>query len=399
MNSIRLIFQFMIVVAVAADSHADFLAGPVMNPTSHPVAGAAHRSPSIWRQGVGAFGESIVDGQLRMRGFTEVVEVKNPVGHGIDRVAVKRSTAGEITDVRFVEVKTHRAAGPARLGRTVYGEQLSPKWLAEKLRQMRQSGNAETRSLARDIGRFRRQSGRPIISFGEVHDINLRSGMYVVRNQQGALIMQSETDRLLRDIQRHQRMPPVYADWATRHLAQWDQIKQTSMSKWLGRDAARTRSVVAASRVKPTRTAQARVPLRRFAGPLSLAIAVAVDLNEWRDLERSYSEGRITHRDRFVDRAGIGGGAAGAFAGGAIGVLPGAKVGASIGALGGPLAWVTVPVGGVIGGIVGGAVGGMTGYLGGRAAATWAADAWYERIDQRINDHVDQWMLVTSSPP
>ena len=84
----------------------------------------------------------------RLRGFNEIHEIKNGSNNGIDRIAVKRGPSGQLLDIKFVEVKTTRSASP-RLNKTRYGgTQMSRKWLAANLKEMRTSGDPALKKLA-----------------------------------------------------------------------------------------------------------------------------------------------------------------------------------------------------------------------------------------------------------
>src|SRR5947209_20509133 len=106
----------LFVVAQGATVSAQGVMAPVASPVDHPLV-AAHpvRTAGVWRQGVGHFGESLASGSLRLRGH-EVIDMKLPGNRGIDLVAVKRTAAGTVTDIRLIEVKTHYGSSKPQLG-------------------------------------------------------------------------------------------------------------------------------------------------------------------------------------------------------------------------------------------------------------------------------------------
>lgn len=130
--------------------------------------------------------------------------------------------------------------------------------------------------------------------------------------------------------------------------------------------------------------------LTRSAGPVGLAVVVAMDANEIYGHFHDYQLGKLSQQQLIIALARSGGGIAGAWAGAA----GGAWVGAQIGLLGGPWAWVTVPVGGFIGG----AVGGVAGYYGGSYVGEFTAQAWYGSLDKNVRERVSGWITDTANP-
>ncbi len=124
----------LLVIVHGAPVKAQGIVAPVTSPVDHPLV-AAHpvRTAGVWRQGVGRFGESLAGGSLRLRGY-EVIDMKLPGNQGIDLVAVKRSAAGSVADLRLIEVKTHYGSSKPHLGQTRVGTQMSREWLADRLR-------------------------------------------------------------------------------------------------------------------------------------------------------------------------------------------------------------------------------------------------------------------------
>jgi hypothetical protein len=362
-------------------------------PVNHPlVAGNSIRSASLWRKSVEGFGESLVRGVLTLRGY-EVADSKIGGNRGIDLVAIKRDIAGVPADIRLIEVKTHYGIDAPHLGQTRHGVQTSRAWFADRLRQLRSRGD-DGRALALEISHFRKSMGVPIEQLGEVHDVNLRSMKYSIRNpvtlvgRAGPLPISellSETATRVHPARR----------WALAHLAAADQIREARMGAWL----LETSSERAMKRVTSSQlgAVERELALRgagrvlvRNAGRIALVIAVGLDAYELYGHLQDYRSGRISRQDFIVVIARSGGGIAGAWAG----ATGGAWAGAWVGALGGPFAWVTVPVGG----FVGGTVGGVAGYLAGRYAGDLAAQAWYRSLDQKIKTRVDKWLISTTTP-
>jgi hypothetical protein len=343
---------------------------------------------------MGRFGESLARESLRLRGY-EVVDTKLPGNRGIDLMGVKRTPAGTISDMKLAEVKAHYGSSKPRLGQTRVGRQMSRQWLADRLRALRASG-AQGRRLALDISRFRRAKGIPLERLGEIHDFNFRTGKYTIRDpvSMAERAGPMSIKRLLKDISTHSTQP-ASKSWAMRHLSRFDQIRQARMGSWL----AASSSTRALNRVSSTRVALllekealrgTRRALARAAGPVGLALAVAMDANEIYGHVRDYRLGKLSRREFIIALARSGGGIGGAWAGAA----GGGWAGAQIGALGGPWAWVTVPGGAAIGMMVGGYVG----YLGGSYVGEFTAQAWYGSLDRDVRERVSKWFKETSSP-
>lgn len=375
--------------------HAQGVLAPVANPVDHPLV-ATHpvRTAGVWRQGLGRFGESLAGGSLRLRGY-EVADMKLPGNQGIDLVAVKRTAAGSVADVRLIEVKTHYGTSKPRLGQTRVGTQMSRQWLADRLRALRASG-AQGRRLALEISRFRRAEGIPLVRLGEVHDVNLRTGKYTIRNpvSMAERAGPMSIERLLTRVSSHTTQP-VSQTWAMRHLSQLDQLRQARMGNWLSASSsARAFDRISSTQIVLLEEKQAlrgaRRGLIRAAGRVAIVVAVAMDAYEIYGHVRDYRLGKLSQQELIIALARSGGGIAGAW-GGAVG---GAWVGMQIGALGGPWAWVTVPVGVVIGS----GVGGVVGYLGGSYAGEFTAHAWYGTLDRTVRERVSAWLKEATNP-
>lgn len=377
-------FGILLVIAAPAAAQTQ-LAAIIPSPVEHPVSTPTEqRTPYAWRKGVGAWGESFVDETLRMRGYDEVLEIKCPGDQGIDRLALKYGRGGRLIDVKIVEVKTHRGTR-ARLSSTRRGQQLSRPWLAQKFTVMRRSGDPRLRQMAREISRFRRERGLAIESLGELHDVNTRTGYYVRRDPlSGRQLSSDSIDRFLRRIQRG-RDSIASKQWATRSLANWDQIRSLSEGLWTGRQGtARAQllddavGISSAQALRPATGISLR-RIARIAGPLGAAAAAAMDAHQVYSQISAYRRGEISRRAAVVVIARSTSGIAGAAAG--------STAGAAIGMAGGPVAWATVPVGA--------AVGGIGGYFAASAVAGVIADRWYGSIDEKVKQATDAWLINT----
>ena len=372
-----------------------FKSGPLVDhPVSHP---AATRYSGKWRTSVGAWGESFADQTLRLRGFKEIHEIKHGANNGIDRIAVMREPSGKIKDVRFVEVKTSRSSKP-NLRETQYGgKQMSRRWLAANLRIMRNSGDPAAQKLALEVSRFRKTAARPIESMGEVMHVNTKTGKLTGYAVDGRTIRYGQSiERLLENIQARAGSKSA-RDWATRTLAQLDQIKVSSMSDYLGKTPKQqsTRSLVSNSRqnvraasvarsavLRQSRSEALSVIVRRSAGRIALFVGVAFDAKELFDTEFAYRRGAISLRQRNIQLASSAGGMSGAFAGGATGAAIGAAIGVEF-----------FGIGALPGSIIGGFIGGLGGYYGGSAVGAYGATAWYNSIDASVRDKFEvSWL-------
>lgn len=366
---------------------------PVRAAVDHPlVLTLPVRTQALWRKGVEGFGESFVSQSLKLRGY-EVHDSKIAGDRGIDLIAMKRNTAGKVTDVRLIEVKTHYGERSPRLGETKHGLQTSRTWFANRLEKLRLRG-ADGRSLALEISRFRKSGGVPIDQIGEVHDVNLRQMKYTIRNpvtlgeRAGPLSISRELNEIAARI-------PECRPWALQHLAQSDQIGQARMSAWLtGDPASRAFDEVTVTRLISIEDKQAlRGAGKAFAhaaGRLALVVAIAMDVHEIYGHIWHYDSGSISRAEFVVALSRSGGGIVGSWAG----ATGGAVAGAWVGAFGGPLAWATVPVCGLIGAVTGGVVG----YVGGSYIGDAAAKAWYRSLDHTIKKRIDQWLKLAPTP-
>lgn len=382
----RRVFFLCAAFALVPANAVGQIAAVIASPVDHPVSiRPATLTPHLWKNTSGAWGETLIDQTYKLRGYDEVLEIKSPGGQGIDRLALKYDSAGNLVDVRFGEAKTH-FGGKAKLSNTKLGLQLSRKWLADKITAMRNSADPRTRTLALDISRFRKERGVPIESLGEFHDVGTRSGRYIRRNPiSGAELSNDSIEHLLKRLE-SRASTRTHESWVTRSLAQWDQIQQTGMTSAFGRQKSARLGILQRSSTtglaRATRTTASRSlrRLARAAGPIGVAVALAIDAHEIYSHVAAYQRGEINRRDMVIALSKSGGGIVGAGAG--------AATGAWIGTFGGPLIWMTVPAGATIGGIVG--------YFAGSTATGAVAQAWYSSIDEEVKNKVDVWIVATS---
>jgi hypothetical protein len=368
------------------------------HPVTHPVE---TRTAAKWRNGVGGWGENLADKTLRMRGFNEIREIKHGSNNGVDRIAVKRGPDGAIRDVRFVEVKTTRSSKP-KLGKTQYGgKQMSPLWLSKNFRLMRKSPDPEVKKLALEISRYRKAKALPISSMGEVMHVNARTGVLTGYASDGRTVKYSQSiERLLKNIQSRAGSASS-RNWASRSLAEWDRIRATNMSQYLGktsiqqsklailahqqRGGPQSKSISRSAILRTENSRHASTLIKRSAGRAAVLLAFATDAKELFDVEYAYRKGTISIRQRNTQLASTVGGMGGAF----VGATGGAISGTWVGAFGGPFAWATVPVGG----FVGGAIGGVGGYFGGSIVASYGANQWYDSIDASVREKFELSLL------
>lgn len=326
-------------------------------------------SPSYtYKQGVGGFAETASEAMLRRRGFSEIRTFNNPSGHGLDRIAFKYDSAGQLLDARLVEAKYNSA----RLGQTKSGRQMSRQWMLDRLKELRNSGPAG-RDAARKLRQVTKMRRVPIAALGEVFQLE-PNGRYTLLDNTGETVKGTgRLEKLLGRMTSHG--PEAMQDWAQSTTARLPDIKTTTHASFI-RDVtsprlAATRAARQAiatkgtkSVIKTTSHCVAKV-LVRAAGPVGLAVGVVIDGYDLYVVFDDFTAGRITQEQMIIQVAGIGGGIVGAGAG----AFLGAKTGAVIGLIGGPVAWITVPVAAVLGG----ALGGVLGYFWGKELGETAA--------------------------
>ena len=392
-NGLCLLFGLLL--ANVSLVQAQGVAMPVCRPVEHPLIETIPvRTAAHWRKGVEGFGEELIRNTMQLRGY-EMQNIKLPGNHGIDLFAVKRNLAGKIYDARIIEAKTHYGKGMPHLGQTISGKQMSPKWLADKLRALGRAGQ-DGRKLAYDILRFRKERAIPVQQLGQVHDINLRSGKYTIRDPitLNELSGPMSIERLLNNVASHSEKSATRS-WSLRHLAKFDKIQQSRMQSWLA-GTPRSRALGQVSQTKLLVIAEGQAQrgairvLARTAGRVAFVVAIAMDAAEIYGHVRDYKHGSISQREFAIALARSGGGIAGAWGG----AVAGFWAGGALGAWGGPLAWLTVP----LGTFIGSAIGGICGYYGGSYVGDTTAKAFYGSLDTKVQNQVNQWVIKTGNP-
>ena len=406
-------FVVMAVLYPATGWCSDFFmsASPLVDhPVGIPLSG---RSIHAWNDGVGRWGESVGEQFLKLKGelqgFGEVLEVKNGSNNGIDRILIKRGPDGRITDFRLVEIKASRSYKP-KLGKG----QMSRVAINKIFKLMRKSSSPEVRSLASQLKKVQKQFGQNTDRFVKVLHVNPMTGRLVEYGYINGTLVVHRNHSLKTLFQIVQRSTTKQTrNWAIRTLAQWDQIRATSRGTWLTKQAAKesTRAIAVASQ-RGTQRALAKASTRatviaskqilakaaRYAGPIAMAVAIAIETKDFVDIVFAYRRGDISGKEMGRTAITTVGSIAGGYAGASYGAGAGAVAGAYIGAFGGPVAWATVPIGGVLGGFVGLVTGGVAGAMGGGAAASYGANAYFGSINTKIRGKFEDEFIAMAFP-
>lgn len=185
------------------------------------------RTPDLVTKQLGNFGESFVDAGLRARGF-EVIDGNVGV-NGIDRIAVKRAPGGELTDIRFIEVKTRQTVPDFDLAVTKNnGPQLSEQWTQNNLgRIVNEHPNPDARRAAGDI--LEQMKAKPEIVRRELHGIAVESDKYIIMSVDDAgrvtgVAAEGRLTSLLKMLSSRGTSEETRAA-AIRHLAEFDQLQ------------------------------------------------------------------------------------------------------------------------------------------------------------------------------
>ena len=184
------------------------------------------RTSSALTKQLGDFGESFVGAGLRARGF-QVVN-GNIGGTGIDWIAVKRASSGEIIDIRLVEVKTRQGFPEFKLAQTSDRLQLSDSWTKPRLeRIVRDHPDTNIRRLAKEV--LEAMTARPEIVHRELHGIAVQSNKYLVMTVDEAgrvtrVAAEGRLTSLLKMLSKRGTSQETRAA-AIRHLAQFDQLR------------------------------------------------------------------------------------------------------------------------------------------------------------------------------
>src|SRR5690606_15261113 len=131
-----------------------------------------------------------------------------------------------------------------------------------------------------------KESGVPIESLGEFHELDTRTGRYVQRNpMSGTHISNDSIKRSLKRVQQH-TPSRTYSRWAKRSLSQLDQMTRTNMKSVLTRKGSARFSLLRQSsksglaRATRTTASQSLHRLTRAAGPIGAAVAMVMDSHE-----------------------------------------------------------------------------------------------------------------------
>jgi hypothetical protein len=173
---------------------------------------------------------------------------------------------------------------------------------------MRNSGDPALKKLALELSRFRKASRLPVESFGEIAHVNTKTGTLTGYSADGRAVKYSQSiEKLLKNVQAKAGTRQA-RNWATRTLSQWDQIRSSSMSNWLGKSVTQQsrKSVLANSGrglaatrtavLRQSRSAMATKVLQRSAGRIAIVVALAMDAKELFDTEYAYRTGAISVR-------------------------------------------------------------------------------------------------------
>lgn len=382
----RIVFVMAAILFVAPAAGAQIVGSPGSELTDHPaVASTTATTAAAWRNRTGAWGETAAKKALRLRGYNQVYAPKLPGDRGIDLIAVRRGPGGTVTDARLVEVKTHNGYGVRQLSSTRQGRQMSDAWLRSRLNRMKTSSNPRLRTLADEIDTYRGVRNLSPQQMGEVIDINTNTGTYTIRDPSTrGMITHGDTADLFRNLKRN---APQYRTrrWAAKHLNYLDHIHGTNMTRWMNRNPRVSTVLPEASWLRGIRATD---DIIAYVIPMAAAADVIVDGYEAYYAYSQYSEGKISRERMWRTHIKVAGG----FIGAETGAITGAYIGGQVGTLGGPFA----PVSATAGSIVGGVTGGIAGYMAGRAAGAYAADAWYDRLDETVKNDLDHWVRNTT---
>jgi len=367
-----------------ADARITPMPSPIVHPALVPPATSQVAA-------VGQWGEDLAAQLLRLRNY-DVISVKNG-NQGVDLVAVKRDTFGNIKELKFVEVKTHRGAGKAQLKDTKHGRQMSDKWLHKKINDMLGSSDPDTRKFGNEISKFSKNNPSIRASdLGEIHEINTRTNNYVIRDATTGNAKSSfRISATLEHLAKKARSSSV-KEWASTQLSQWSKISETNIAPQSaigklsdpkiapkGTTALKAKNVVAKNRVPATKL------IARSAGPVALVVSTGMDMKEIYDISTAFSAGMMS-REEFVKQLSTkGGGIIGATSG----AMAGAKVGAIVAIYFGPFAPAVI--------IIGGVAGGVGGYLIGAGAAGVVTNSWYLQLDESVKLELDNWLIALAS--
>jgi hypothetical protein len=343
------------------------------------------RTASIYNDRIGAWGEDLAEKFLGASGFEEVVEFKVRSNNGIDRIALKRNWLGQIVDVRLVEVKTVRKPTPTP-SPTNYGSQGSPGYIEEKIRELKNHSDPKARKVANEIEQFCLKSKKQVTSLYQVIHINLDNlKMSTYANDFRTQLSSFDIERNLKNLISKASTAKRKAG-LIKTLQEFDQMKALTQRSYLSdtfKQRARksaasklTRKVPTSNKVKSlipdsqSKKATKKILSKatgKAVGKVLIIVGVALDAKEFFDIERAYRSGRISVRQRNIQHAAASGGLTGAIAGAAAGAFAGS--------------WAFG-----LGAIPGGIIGGVGGYFAGSIPSRYAANRWYDSIDDSVRE-------------
>ena len=341
------------------------------------------RTKSNYNARIGAWGEDLAENFLKASGW-EVIEFKVGSNNGIDRYAFKRNWLGQIVDIRFFEVKTVRKPAP-KPSSTKYGKQGSPEYIKEKIRELKDHSNPKAREFANEIEQFCKKSKKQLADLYQVFHIdldNLKLSTYA--NDFRTELWSLDIERNLKNFISKASSVKRKAN-AIKALQEFDQMKAMTQRSYLGdtfEQRARKSTASKLTRKSPSGKVKSAIPdtknnkatkkilakaTGKAVGKALIIVGVALDAKEFFDIERDYRSGRISVRQRNIRHAAASGGLAGAIAGAAVGAAAG---GCFFG----------------VGALPGGFIGGFGGYFAGAISSRYAANRWYDSIDDSVRE-------------
>jgi len=341
------------------------------------------RTKSTYNRTFGDWGEEFAEKILRDSGY-EVFEFKVGSNQGIDRYAFKRNWLGQIVDIRLVEVKTVRKSAPTP-SPTKYGKQGSPEYIEEKIRELKNHSDPKARKVANEIEQFCKKSKKQLADLYQVFHINLDNLKLTTyandfRTELSSFDIERNMKNLISKASNAERKAI-----AIKSLQTFDQMKALNQRSYLldtGKQRARKSTAAKLTRKPPSGKVKSAIPdiknkkatkkilakvTGKAAGKALIFVGVALDAKEFFDIERAYRSGSISVRQRNIQHAAASGGLAGAIAGAATGAIAGSWA----------FGWGAIP---------GGIIGGVGGYFAGSIPSRYAANRWYDSIDDSVRE-------------
>lgn len=342
------------------------------------------RTSSTYKHTIGDWGEDFSEIFLKASGW-EVVEFKVGSNNGIDRYAFKRNWLGQIVDIRLVEVKAERKPKPSP-NPTKNGKQGSPEYIEKKFRDLKDHADPKAREFANEIEQFCKKSKKQLADLYQVFHINLDNlELSTYANDFRTKLSPSfDIERNLKNLISKASSAKRKAE-AIKTLQEFDQMKALTQRSYLSdtfKQRARKSAASKLTRKSPSGKVKSAIPdtknnkatkkilakaTGKAVGKALIIVGVALDAKEFFDIERAYRSGSISVRQRNIQHAAASGGLAGAAVGAAVGAAAGSPV------LG-------------LGAIPGGIIGGVGGYLAGSITSRYAANRWYDSIDDSVRE-------------